>query len=303
LEYYQAKSQPKVDNAVNVVSLIESLKASRSNADVLTVINDIGTTNELKKLSREKKLDTHLGKILVHMRNCFTHDLDYPKKIDSADAFSYEKLMQLPKPHGASSSEYSARLSSSSDFIQFTAHAVGSALNNTKLRISVTKENVAAAWDLIKEDLISPDSPIWHFKIINMEKSALALAEFKKKYQECIDVEAKDFSSEYLEKQIKEHHRLIEGGQITLYLPSEITADVSVRIAEFLQKITGKLIEHGISPGVMPESDRSLAAYISGRVGGTEWQYVLPTDTSQNSTDAVLNKFADLLTPEPTNRI
>jgi phosphoribosylformylglycinamidine (FGAM) synthase-like amidotransferase family enzyme len=301
LEFYLETNKSK-KNAINVMGLIQSLKNARSNQDVVRVMMELGTTKELQKLTREGQLDSSLGRLVSHVRDCFFDELEYPKSIAPAAAFNYDELVQIPKGRSISNGEYLAVMGSSQDFIQFDAIGFHTSIGDTKLRLSVAEAQVSAAWDLIKDHFLSADSPIKNFKLVNMQKSNTAMTAFKNEHSVDINKESKYSNEEWVQGKIKEYSRLMQGGQMTIYLPKDMNDEVQNHIAQFLKKIVGILEVNQIATGVMPDSDRRVAAaYISGRFAGTAMNYVMPGDHAKNNADPILDAFSGLLSASNKN--
>jgi hypothetical protein len=295
LLYDATKGDKRLEDNLDVKSIIDSLKSSQSNAEIVTLFRSLPNKSNLQKLVRDKKIPMELGRLMDHMRGCYFADLDcQPDKMLPVSAFEYQKLIELPLHSRISSGDFEAL--SSQDFIVFSAEGGSSSVNDTKLRLSIAENQFEKAWDLLKQTFLFPDSPIHHFKIINFKHSSDRLNSFVEKYKKYKTGDAESLSDDsYYQKQLEDSQRLTAGGQITIYLPRDLDQAKSERITEFFEKITTILRDNEIAAGVQPSSDRSLSAYISGRVGGTEFDYIPSTDTTKNSTDQVLGYFSTAL--------
>jgi hypothetical protein len=293
--YDANKSDKRLEEGMNVKAVIDALKSSQSNLEIVNLFENLPDADRLKKLVRDKKIPMSLGRLMVHIRGCYFTDLGYdPEKILPVTAFEYKKLIELPENAEITTGDFQAR--PSKDFIAFYAQGISSSVNDTKLRLSVAENQFEKAWDLIKGVFLFPDSPIHIFKIINLKTSDENFKHFIERYQKYkSDNDASTSADSLYQKQLQAYQRLMVGGQITIYLPRKMDQTAYERITEFFEKITMILCDNDIDAGIQPQSDRKLNAYISGRVGGTQFDYIPSTDTTRNNTDQVLEYFATAL--------
>jgi hypothetical protein len=295
LLYDASEGDKRLEENINVNALIDSLKSSQSNAEIVSLFKSFPDTSKIKKLVRDKKIPMELGRLLAHVLGCYFTNLEFqPEKMLPVSAFDYQKLLEIPLHAQITSGDFSAL--SSQDFIVFSGVGVSSSVNDTKLRLSVAENQFEKAWNLLKEIFLLPESPIHQFKIINFKHSSQRINSFIEKYKKYKGGDGESLSDDsYYQKQLQDNQRLTAGGQITIYLPRSQDETKSERITEFLEKIATVLHDNDIAAGVQPQSDRSLTAYISGRVGGTEFDYIPSTDTTRNASDPVLEYFSAAL--------
>jgi len=290
-----SKGDKRLKDGINIKSVIDSLRSAQSNVEIIKLLKNLPNDAMLKKLVRNEKIPMDLGRLIVHMRARYFSDLliDHDK-IMPISAFEYKKLVELRSYATITTGDF--RVLSSTDFLIFDPIGATSSVNDTKLRLSVAKDQFDKAWDLIKGLFLSPDSPIYKFKIINLKTSSEKLNKFIEQYQKVTFGNGVLLSDDkYYQKQMAESQRLTAGGQITIYLPHEMNSGTYERITEFFEKVTQILRDNEIVAGVQPDSDRHLTDYLSGRVGGTEFNYIPSTNTTRNSTDQVLEYFSNAL--------
>lgn len=286
LEYY-LKKYPE-DRHELCKLLLADFKACKSYKDFFELLKSC----RIKLEDAGVKEESELFQLIRHIVRVFQNQAKYsPSKLSPESAFAFNAIENLSKNKTIDNGEFVG--TAGEDFIQFEARGESFAMNYTKLRLSVKQEDFGKAWEVLKEDLLSPESPIFKFKFINLFKAQVKLDKFNSDYQEFLSKKGEHKLSEVdYQQEINEGTRLMAGGQFTIYLPLEINDENLQLITDFLLKICDKLAENKIEPGVIPESDRRLTGYISGRVGGISIDYITPQESiEKNREDPVLEAF------------
>jgi hypothetical protein len=304
---------------MNFVIALKALKSNRELIHVLSQINKkaIGVNPVARELmkhilnyfERNKKSVIDLNILLNESKGeKIKKHLVFEQCIQKPNLdFKYENLLKLrndmlqsgiisPSEHIAEARQNLP--GKSDDFIYFTAAGLRDHMkvNPAKLRLSVDINKLAQAWNLIKDEFLSADCPISHFKIIDIE---LANESFE------ASMKALDANNQYTPEQVRKykadmleaHERLTKGGQITIYLPAfsrmeeKLSNDVNAKIVIFLNKIMKILEDNQIKPGPKPFSDAALCSYISGRLSekteGLTTKYLTPEQTAGKSINEV----------------
>lgn len=133
-----------------------------------------------------------------------------------------------------------------------------------KVHLSIKKEDVGKAWDLLAPFLIENGVP--SFKVSNLTKLDKIIPELDG-------------------QQLAKAKRVVEGSQITIYIPAGKEKEYNALISE----IEKKLSENNIQPGISDVSDRKVGQFASVRAAGVPMHSKYPY---QNASDNY-NPFKD----------
>lgn len=281
------------------IKLKNTLAECKSYRDISTAVICF-SKKQLISMVKEKMLDPELGKLINYLRYIFTSDSHYSSLVLAPDsAFELKAIGELGRGKTITNGEFSALILE--DFIQFHAHGVKTDINDIKLRISIDEKAFANAWDLIKSDLLSAESPIYNFKITHSKFCYDRLLNFNKKFanhllnkKECKEDTSLPDKVNY-DATVLSFMRLIKGGQITLYLPRNVNDEILNKIASFLDTICKTLIANNIEPGILPTSDQRITSYLSASVWAIDSDYISPEKRSDyNKSNPVIKFFSEV---------
>ncbi len=280
--------------------LIAALQDCATYEAFMRIIDELPTRASIKKLLADDIVDEDLGYLLVSMKEKLAvtpyHTLN--KKF-SPSAMDFDGLSQLAQKSETSSGEFIAYVLCK--FINFYPDATTFAPCNhdTKLRLSVDPEMFPAAWDIMRDFLLSQDSPFDCFKILHVKHINALIEQFVdyQKTQVKYTKQGQGMTPEAHQKILADMQGFLNGGQVVLYLPSTIEDEkVQIAVVTFLQNMVETLRTNGIDPGKIPASDRKLTDYISGRVGKEDGKYLV-ADAAKNAADPMLTILEKLFNP------